>query len=153
MNTTESEDAAQDVFVKAYQALPKFHAESSFLTWICRIAYNHCMDVLRKKTRQKTDSWDAMLEEEQEKVYPLLSKTGEKGSSSERSEWIGSVLSSLRPEYREILVLREVEDLSYEEIASILRCTLNAVKARLRRARREMQEKARHFLKLETSHE
>ena len=153
MNMTEAEDAAQDVFVKAYQALPEFRGQSAFLTWICRIAYNHCMDVLRKKTRQKTDSWDAMLEEDQEKVYQPFLNPGKETESPERSELIHAVLSSLRPEYREVLILREVEDLSYEEIATVLNCSLDAVKARLRRARQDMQEKARHFLGSKTSNQ
>lgn len=145
-NPVEAEDAAQDVFVKVYQSLSDFRGRSSFSTWVYRISHNHCMDLLRKKSRQKTDSWDDLLEKNQEKASELMFDKRESGVTDEDRELLKEVLSSLRPEYKEILVLREVMGFSYEEITSILRCSLDAVKARLRRAREELREKSRHFL-------
>ena len=130
----EAEDAAQDVFVKAYQSLHRFQGDSSFLTWITRIAYNHCMDVLRKRSRQKTES----LEHLPESLHPTTPML--------RDDSARELLASLRPDYKEILALREVAGHSYEEIAALLKTSLDSVKAKLRRARQELQEKARHFL-------
>jgi RNA polymerase sigma-70 factor (ECF subfamily) len=132
--------------VKAYESLSRFRGQSSFATWLYRIAHNHCMDMLRQKTRRKTDSWDALLENHPE-GSPALPSTSEKNPVSEEDrELVSNVLSSLRREHREILMLREVGGFTYDEIASSLECSLDAVKARLRRARLEMMEKARHFL-------
>ncbi len=132
-NPAEAEDAAQDIFVKGYQSLPSFREDSSFPTWITRIAHNHCMDLLRRRSRQKTEPIDTLPES----AFPAPSP-----SSGKKAQ---EMLSSLRPEYKEILALREVSGMSYVEIAAHLRCSLDAVKARLRRARQELQEQARHF--------
>ncbi len=132
-NPTEAEDAAQDVFVKAYSSFSNFRGASSFSTWINRIAYNHCMDLLRRRRRERTESLEQTPENELP-VQPLPSESSEE------------LLQALRPEYREILALREVAGLRYDEIAASLKCSLDSVKARLRRAREELQEKARHFL-------
>src|SRR5579871_5118969 len=62
-NREEADDAAQDIFIKAFKALDGFKAESSFLTWLLRIADNHCRDLLRTRTRRRTESLDALLAE------------------------------------------------------------------------------------------
>lgn len=150
LNATEADDAAQDVFIKAYESLSKFRHDSSFSTWLCRIASNHCLDLLRKKSRHKTDSLDALLEQKGEQIRRLLVTAQEIPDSSEalhgeKTELIQKVLGALPMDHREILILREAQGLSYEEIGSILGCSLDAVKARLRRARQRMEEKFRHF--------
>lgn len=150
-SSAEAEDAAQDVFVKAYQALPRFRGNSSFSTWIYRIASNHCKDLLRKRARQKTESWEALVEREGEKIEHLFSASEPTPLPPEHTELITNVLSHLPLKNRTILVLRDVQGLSYAKIASILDCSLDAVKARLRRARRELGDKVRHFIKQEAS--
>ncbi|MCB4755840.1 MAG: sigma-70 family RNA polymerase sigma factor [Elusimicrobia bacterium] len=145
-NPVEAEDAAQDVFIKAYESLAGFHGESSFPTWLYRITHNHCMDLLRKKKRQKTDSLDNLVEDRHDTGEKLLDVNRTKPSSQDYQDLINEVMSTLSPDYKEILALREVGGFTYEEMASYLRCTLDAVKARLRRARQELREKARHFL-------
>ena len=142
----QAEDAAQDAFVKAYQALKKFNRNSSFSTWLYRIASNHCLDLLRKKTRQKTESWEALLEKEGEKIHHLLLKSGNETDAVENADLIDRILSLLSPEHRAALVLREIDGFDYQEIAVTLNCSLNAVKGRLKRARRDLEKKLRHFL-------
>jgi RNA polymerase sigma-70 factor (ECF subfamily) len=149
-SSVEAEDAAQDVFVKAYQALPRFRGNSSFSTWVYRIASNHCKDLLRKRARQKTESWEALLEREGEKIERLFSASEQTPLPPEHAELITTILSHLPLKYRTILVLRDVEGLSYAEVASVLNCSLDAVKARLRRARQELGQKVRHFLRHES---
>ena len=140
-----AEDAAQEIFVKAYRSLSRFQGHSSFYTWLYRIASNHCLDLLRKKSRNKTQSWEALVEEKGEQIHELLTASGKEEASAESSELIQRVLSCLSPEYRLILVMREIEGLSYQEIAASLHCSLDAVKARLRRAREDFERKLRHF--------
>ena len=148
-DTLLAEDAAQEVFMKAYQALGKFRGNASFSTWIYRIAINHCMDLLRKKGRQKTESWDALLEKNKEKTEALLpTVSGAENTGS--SELVSQLLDSLSEKSKSILVLREIHGLSYSELAESLECTLDAVKARLKRARQEAEIILRHLLKGKT---
>lgn len=145
----DAEDAAQEIFIKAYQSLEKFRGASSFYTWLYRIATNHCRDLLREKSRHRTESWEALVENEGEQLQRLLSAPPDQNNQNltqEDSELIERVLSSLSHEYRLILTLREIQGLSYHEIAEILHCSLDSVKARLRRARNAFEEKLRHFL-------
>ena len=145
---TLAEDAAQEIFIKSYQALDQFHAKSSFATWLYRIAANHCTDVLRKIARSKTESWEALLEKEGEKVEALLTASSGDEQSVEDSDLITKLLSHLPENYREILILREMHGLSYQELAETLKCSIDAVKARLKRARQDVEQKARHILKI-----
>jgi RNA polymerase sigma-70 factor, ECF subfamily len=137
---TQAEDAAQEIFIKAFKALSSFKRHSSFSTWLYRIAANHCKDVLRSRARQKTESLDRMIEERGEEAYDALGQTKAPGSGTDTVE---RVLSRLSPEERVLLALREVDGLSYLEIARTLDCSLDAVKARLRRARIALQETAK----------
>lgn len=142
-----AEDAAQEIFFKAYRALAAFRNDSSFSTWLYRIGANHCKDMLKKRSREKTQSWEALVEEKGEQIEELLASDAGQLSSLANRELADKLLSQLPPDYRIILTLREAEGLSYEEIAETLKCSLDAVKARLRRAREALQIKLRHFSK------
>jgi RNA polymerase sigma-70 factor (ECF subfamily) len=145
-NATEAEDAAQDIFVKAYHALRKFKGDSAFSTWLYRITANHCLDVLRKRNRRKTVSWEGLVEQEGDRILKLFSTSVTGESEMENRELIDKILSTLPPDYRAILTLREVDGLEYQEIAAALDCSLDAVKGRLARARKQLQVNLRHFL-------
>lgn len=145
-NPTEAEDAAQEVFIKAFHALKSFRGDCAFPTWLHRVASNHCLDLLRKRSRQKTESWDALLEEQGEKLESLFAASMDETSSLENTELVRCVLAVLPNDQRNVLVLRELQGFRYEEIATILDCSLDAVKARLARARQNFLEKLRHFL-------
>jgi RNA polymerase sigma-70 factor, ECF subfamily len=146
-DTFLAEDAAQEIFLKAYQALKNFRQDSSFSTWLYRIAANYCKDLLRKRSREKTQSLEALIEEEGENIKHLLAAPANQEVSTADTHLIDSILSQLPEDYRLILTLREAEGLSYQEISSTLGCSIDAVKARLRRARGALQEKLRHFPK------
>lgn len=141
-----AEDAAQEIFFKAYQALPSFRGRSAFSTWLYRIAANHCLDLLRKRRRERTESWEALIESSGEQLQQFLAAPVDPKAALADAELVQRALAQLPPDYRLILTLREVEGLSYQELAAALRCSLDAVKARLRRARQELLERVRHFL-------
>ena len=145
-NHTEAEEAAQDVFIKAYRSLDRFKGNSSFSTWLYRITANHCLDVLRKRNRRRTVSLDTLVEEEGDKVHRLFSTAPVAATQMENRDLTGKILSTLPQDYRTILTLREADGLEYQEIAEILNCSLDAVKGRLSRARKQLQENLRHFL-------
>lgn len=150
LNADEADDAAQEVFIKAFSALHQYRKDLSFGAWLHRIASNHCLDLLRKRKRQKTDSLDALIDQSGEKAAPPSLHVEEipdqEREQSNKTHMVMAVLKTLSPEQVHILTLREIEELSYEEIGSVLQCTLDAVKARLRRARAQLQDHARHFL-------
>ncbi len=143
-NAAEADDAAQEIFIKAYRGLAGFRGAAGFSTWLHRIAVNHCRDLLRKRGRERTESWDALREEKGEAAEALAAR--EEPAAQRRQ--LQEALDLLPEQYRTILILREAEGLSYDELAEFLGCSLDAVKARLRRARAELVEKARHFLDL-----
>jgi len=148
-NAAEADDAAQDVFVKAFLALSDFKGDSSVETWLVRIADNHCIDLLRKRSRQRTESIDALLESKGEAFEGLLSRFNTSDTPPPHTpddlELIGKLFAALPQEDRDILLLREIEGLPYEIIAERLACSLDAVKGRLKRARQDLIEKCRKF--------
>lgn len=142
----QADDAAQEVFIKVYQNLKKFKGESLFSTWLYRVASNHCLDLLRKRRRQKTESWDALLESEGESVAQSFFSEGAPAKEVQgQAEQVEKLLKCLSEKHREVIVLRELQGLSYDELAEALGCSLDAVKSRLKRARQELEKKARHF--------
>lgn len=145
-NETEAQDAAQEAFVKAYHALNNFRDDATFSTWIYRIASNHCLDLLR--ARRPVESFEQLLETQSHGIQRFLSQKDPR-RAIEDADLTGRLLSSLPENYRLVLTLREAEGLSYQEIAEVMGVTLDSVKALLQRARHEIEEKMRHFLKEE----
>jgi RNA polymerase sigma-70 factor (ECF subfamily) len=135
------DDALQDIFLKAYQALPQFRKRSNFYTWLFRIASNHCIDRLRKR-RLDTVSLDSC--ETRDAIEASLPRSPEspeeKFTSSERVRLVRKALDRLDPLFQSILVLRELEGLSYEEIVETLGLNIGTVKSRLARARMELRK-------------
>ena len=144
-DAASAEDAAQEIFIKAYQKLNRFKYSSSFFTWLYRIASNHCLDLLRARSRHKTESLDSLIEKEGDKINDFFAASPNSQKLIADKEIVQKILSLLSPEYRLILTLREVEGMSYQEIAGSLHCSLDAVKARLKRAREDFEKKFRHF--------
>ena len=140
----EAEEAAQVVFVKAYRALARFGGGSTFLTWVTRIGINHCKDVLRSRKVRRFLSLDVFTSGEAAHPPQLVTEPPEHDRGRLREA--RAILGSLPKAEREVLVLAEVEELSYEEISEALRISMDAVKGRLKRARervrRILEEKA-----------
>ena len=139
-----AETITQECFLKAYRSLSGFRKDAAFSTWIHRIAVNICMDVLRKRARQKTESLDELLEREGDRYAGLLASAGGE-ERAERSDLVARFLSLLPPDQRVLLTLREGQGLTYGELAAVLGCSLDAVKTRLYRARSGLAKKLRHF--------
>lgn len=138
-----AEDVAQDVFLALYRALPDFRGESSLSTYIFRVTVNHCKN---RRTWQQRRRWDQHepLEGLPSDDAPPRELPDEKAGTdnalhrSEASEILGQALARLDEGERSIILLRDLEDLSYEEIADILELPRGTVKSRLHRARAEL---------------
>ena len=137
-DVTLAEDAAQEIFFKAYQALSSFRGQSTFSTWLYRIAANRCLDLLRKRRREPVESWDALIEASGEPLHEARSAQQDPKASIANTELLQHALAQLSPAYRLLLTLRELEGLSYQELAVTFHCSLDAVRARLRRARQAL---------------
>jgi len=146
LNSQDAEDAAQEIFIKAFRSLDSFRGDSAFRTWLYRISLNHCRDFLRKKKRKPTQSLDNLIEEQGDKIQALLTSSSSAEKSVENRQLINKLFASLPEQYQEVLVLREVQGCSYQEISDVLDCSLDAVKARIRRARVEIISHCRHLL-------
>lgn len=142
-NPTEAEDAAQQAFLKAYRGLAGFRREAGFATWIYRIAYRQCLDLLKSRRRRPVESLDALLE----KGDAVFGGWASENAGTPNGEFAVELVNRLPEEYRRVLVLRESQGFSYEEIAFATGASLDSIKARLRRARRTLVEAARHFSK------
>lgn len=143
-NPEDASDMAQEALMKAYQSITRFRGESSFGTWIGRITSNQCLDELRKRKKLQVTSLDAEVELENGSVQKEIADTGDTPEEyAIRQETAGdmqTMIGQLREEYRVVLILRELEGHSYEEIAQLLSCSLGTVKSRISRARSYLKE-------------
>ena len=145
-NTHDAEDAAQDTFIKAYQNLNNFRPEASFYTWLYRIAVNTCLDYKKRpffeSLFKKADEGDEFIDEPSSD-WPSPERLYE-------SKQIGLALRTsirrLSLKLRTAIVLKEIEGLSYEEIADILEVSVGTVKSRISRARDELKKSLKKFM-------
>lgn len=141
----EALELTQETFVKAYENLRNFKGESSFYTWLYRIVVNLAIDARRRVLRQKTFSLEEGPEDgpELESVLPAprLSDPYQQVASHEVGQRIAEAIEELTPEHRAVILLRELEGLSYEEISQVMQCSKGTVMSRLHYARKRLQKK------------
>jgi RNA polymerase sigma-70 factor (ECF subfamily) len=136
---SDADDVAQDAFLRAYHRLGRFRGEGSFRSWLLQIAHNAALTTIG---RRRSDPAGLAPEPDRE---PGAAKTpAQRLEERERRDRLEQKLRALRPEHRAVLVLRDVEGLSYEEIASVTESPLGSVKGRLHRARAELIDVLRH---------
>ena len=138
------DDLSQEVFIKAYEALSQFRFQSSFYTWLYRIAVNKSRDELRKRKVRRWFSLQTMMESSDRE---LASKIVVEPHDKESQELLAAGLQSLPEKYRVAIVLKDIDGLSYEEIAEIMECELGTVKSRLSRARQMLRKILEPLLK------
>lgn len=140
----DAADAVQEAFLNAWRALGSFQGQSAFSTWLYRLTSNACIDLLRRNRRRAAVSMTVSDEDEDaphETDVPDERWSPER--SLERSETHRAVhegLAALSPEHRQVLVLRELEGLSYQEIAQVLDLEEGTVKSRIARARTALRD-------------
>jgi len=142
---TAADDLAQEVFIKAYFSLPKFKFRSEFGTWLYRVALNHIKDYLRKnKNKMKEISLEVLGEIDL--TAENVSSRQEEQAGERRKALVQAALQRLPEKHRTILTLRDMQGLSYEEIAGILGLSHGTVDSRLFRARQKLREKLAPYL-------
>lgn len=146
----EVEDVAQETFIKAYRALPSFRGDSAFYTWLYRIGINTAKNFLvsqgrRAPTTTDFDSEEAETFEEGDQLRDI--NTPERLLMTKQiGETVNVAMEALPEELRTAIVLREIEGLSYEEIATIMECPIGTVRSRIFRAREAISEKLKPLL-------
>ena len=131
----DAEDVAQDALLRAFHRLRQFRGDSPFRSWLLRITHNAALDTIarRRPEHEELEPGAVALDAESRRRTPA-----EELEISERRERIASKLQLIQPAHRAVLVLRDLEGLSYEEIAAVTQSPLGSVKGRLHRARREL---------------
>ncbi|MEO1856650.1 MAG: sigma-70 family RNA polymerase sigma factor [Rubritalea sp.] len=144
-NDADAWDLAQDAFVKAWKALPKFENRAKFSTWLFRISHNVVYDWMRKKKiKSEGELDDHMLDSSKidstARTAPKIpARPDEQLAQNERREEIENALSQLSDEHRETILLREVQGMEYTEVADIMQCSKGTVMSRLFYARKKLQ--------------
>lgn len=139
-NPEDGADLAQEAFLRAWRSLPTFQEESSFSTWLYKLTSNLCIDFLRKEKRRKSAVTTVSLDDDDDESPPteVPDHRFTPETEVERRELraaMSRALHSLSDEHRQVLILREVEGLSYTEIAEVLGLEEGTVKSRIARAR------------------
>lgn len=150
-NDEDAEDVLQESFLKAYEHLPEFHGDSKFYTWIVRIAVNESLMKLRKRKSSRTVPLDEPMDSGEDTLVREIAVWDEtpeqQYSQDEMRDILEKAIESLKPDYRTVFVLRDIEELSTEETAAALEISIPAVKSRLLRARLQLREKLTRFFK------
>ncbi len=150
-NDEDAEDVLQDTFLKAYEHLGSFQGQSKFYTWLTRIAVNESLMKLRKRKSDRTVSLDENIETDEESIVREIAvwdgTPEERYGQEELRVILEDAIQSLKPIFRTVFVLRDVEELSTEETAEVLGLSIAAVKSRLLRARLQLREKLTRIFK------
>lgn len=145
-------DIAQETFIRAYRALPKFRGDSAFYTWLYRIAVNTAKKALGELKRDLlvTESSRALRDDDETSWVENETTTGETPESLLQSKEIAmtvnSAIEALSEDLRQAITLREIEGLSYEEIAELMNCPIGTVRSRIFRAREAIALRLRPLL-------
>lgn len=143
-NEQDAWDLAQETFIKAWRALPSFKMDASFYTWLYRIAHNCSYDWLRKRKIVSDGEFDDDLHRDVAAGADAVPKGSVRPDQAARNKELGArideAIAQLSPDHRSVILLREVEGLSYEEISEVTQQQIGTVMSRLFYARKKLQE-------------
>lgn len=150
-NDDDAEDVLQETFLKAYTHLDDFQGNSKFYTWLVRIAVNEALMKLRKRRSDRTVPLDEPIDTGEDEVVREIAVWGENPEQQYSRDELGTILDEaiqgLKPAYRTVFILRDIEEMSIEETAEALDLSISAVKSRLLRARLQLREKLTRLFK------
>ncbi|MBN1223571.1 MAG: sigma-70 family RNA polymerase sigma factor [Candidatus Aminicenantes bacterium] len=141
-NKEIADDLAQEVFIKAYLALPQFKERSRFGTWLYQIALNHTRDFLRKKAPLTQVPFEEKMAGSQDREDEIMKRENETEREAKR-QIIHQAIRALPDKYQVILALRDIQGLPYDEISRVLRVSPGTVDSRIHRARKKLREKVK----------
>lgn len=149
-NPEDAKEILQETFVRAFRNLEGFKGESSFYTWIYRIAMNLAIDHQRRGSKRPLVEFDETFGVKEDAVGEGSAVLGVDPFKRVRSRELGrkifEAIESLTPDHRAVILLREIDGLSYEEISDVLECSLGTVMSRLHYARKKLQSRLQEML-------
>ena len=137
------DDLAQEVLIKAYEGLQNFRFQSSFYTWLYRIAVNRSRDEMRKRKIRKWLPLQTMMESSDREFHDKMTTQPD---MNDAKEIVGRGLQQLPEKFRLAIVLKDIDGLSYEQMAEVLQCEIGTVKSRLSRARAMLRKELKPLL-------
>jgi RNA polymerase sigma-70 factor (ECF subfamily) len=142
-NTYDAEELAQEVFFKTYFALPSYRPEHRFSSWLYKIATNHAFSFLRTRNREVSLEFEGADQEGAPSLEPEDTRRHDRPESalerSDRAELLWRAVASLPADFRDIVLMRHVEELSYKEICEATGLSMGTVKSRLARAKQKLE--------------
>lgn len=141
-NTEDATEATQEIFLAAWQGLAGFRGDARFSTWLYRIAYNHCLKLVERQKRDASARAELLANAARQQT-PAGALSASMAHDAERAmrETVRDEIANLPPKYRAVLVLRHLQDLTYEEMADVMRVPIGTVKTQLFRARAMLKER------------
>ena len=149
-NREDAADLTQDAFIKAFKSINRFQGQSSFFTWLYRIAVNSALSHLRKAKLRTFFSFEKIVEDD--KTTEILSQLTDKHGADrevyvrELQEKLNEAMQTLSVKHRTVLVLFEIDKLSHQEIAEIMNCSVGTVRSRLHYAKKQLQSELQDLL-------
>lgn len=151
-NPHDAQDLAQDVFIQAYKNIASFRNEADFGTWLHRIAVNQWINICRRNKKLIAFSLDEPLQTREGELQRELAATEDNPQDKvERSEdiiFLQTALNKISPEFKTALVLRDLEGYSYDEIATMINCSIGTVKSRISRGRNALKKELARLQKI-----
>ncbi|HET9028742.1 MAG TPA: sigma-70 family RNA polymerase sigma factor [Candidatus Aquilonibacter sp.] len=145
-NEADARDLTQEAFIRVYRAWRSFQPGTSFLSWVYRIVTNLYRDELRRrKGRYQEEIPEDNAPQEFAGARPLAVEPIEDLVEAQMSETMSKALGALSPDQRQVIVLADIEEYSYQEIAEIVGCSIGTVRSRLHRARQQLRKLVEHF--------
>lgn len=147
-DAAESEDVVQETYFRAWRALPRLRQTDAVLGWLCRIARHAALDRVRKRKRRPIPSPDEQLLAGAMHDLVAADDPGRAAESAELRQLLLATIASLDDKYRVVFLLREVDGMSYDEIAQALGCPVGTVESRLHRARHKLAAKLTRAMRI-----
>ena len=141
-NEADAEDASQDIFLNIYKSLHKWKGNSALSTWIYRITHNVCIDIIRKRKRNDASPLTTYNDDGEENILPVIDEQADVEEKVIQKSAYGALyaaIDKLPGKYREVIIFREINNLSYEEISQILSLPQGTVKSRIKRGREALK--------------
>ena len=150
-NREDAIEIAQETFVKAYENLDNFKGESSFYTWLYRIVVNRAIDFQRRERRHPTvplEDTATIAAEDYEDLFKEDRPTDpfHQAQAHEIGDRVTEAINELTPDHKAVILLREVEGLSYDEISRVMQCSKGTVMSRLHYARKKLQKRLKDYI-------
>jgi RNA polymerase sigma-70 factor, ECF subfamily len=151
-NEENAKDMAQEALLRVFRSIKDFKGQSSFSTWLYRVVTNVCLDELRRRKNEKYVSMDSTIQTDSGELHMELCSDKETPESVyervEQRELITKAINELNEDYKSVIVLRDIQGFSYEEISNMLDCSLGTVKSRINRARNMLRERLKSSMEL-----